>query len=506
MAAAAPMAHQRFDDRLTLMQDRNVVFLDQCPHSLSWWLSNTVSLECRRLDDGHGGDWVLDFDEDGMATVMSHQEEVRSSEDVLQIACYLHETSGRIMLVWKDDEQTGASKQWLDQYFGLAEVARVHWRLGPAAGVGAVRALLYRHTQAFGRLRWCLLDLYSVCGFSMYQQKRSAWLQHGFARWMKFLVSIGLVGHLRQGRQNKLSLERSGEDEGRSLAWASITAPAALALLARWSTTSRTNGGLSDEGHRQGAAQVLNSFLLVACEDSFELRFVVDDDILPQWPRPLVGAHPVSVPVSHEGICDLRPWRQAEARFAMRARITTLRRLGLRDAERAPISDVLAAAFSIVGGHRPSSVFLQLVLLLGRRLDEQLCKEEVPRALRKRRGGIEIRPDEDVRVQEELAGHYMACQSVMKPPPLLFSLASDKSGVHTFHFQTTVLALPDNRAMWLFPQALVVDWTGWGVFGIRGSPRLVADGAEGWRRQGRQAPGRQTPALAKFTKSVPVVY
>ena len=169
------------------------------------------------------------------------------------------------------------AKKGLDSYIKRNDVARLMFRIGASGAVAALRGWVFVHVQAWGFIRFDMLDVYSLCRFESHSS-RSTWLTRGLPGWQAWLREMGFALPLCAAKQIGNQL-RSQPDPSRQWARPWVSCEALIALLARWTwATVGCKGGLRLQAQRAQALEVLSALVSAACGSDFVLMLFLDDN------------------------------------------------------------------------------------------------------------------------------------------------------------------------------------------------------------------------------------
>ena len=186
--------------------------------------------------------------------------------------------------------------------------------------VGHCKAIVQLAVYTFGvprnckmRCFWSLHDLYLVLGLTSYQEQASKWVYQTRHKWRQFFAhTVGVcqlvggtsAGHIGQSHSTAVFFSHFRE---RCLATSAVSTVGFIMLLNRIVYCQQQQGGLQ-EG--QAAARELWTavfhIVTAALRNSLSVLLVYFVDRFPIWPRPAPTEAKLVLPVTAEGLVDLR--------------------------------------------------------------------------------------------------------------------------------------------------------------------------------------------------------
>lgn len=311
-----------------------------------------------------GGRWALRYDGDGDAYVRRGEERLWVDQLFKMTLCHDGPADGAegVLFVVGPPEHGGDIATWrLDTW--LRTIAhRLAYEL-PLQPTGVVRleVSLVRPAQHQCRCMWSLLPVFVGLRLRAQKGRAGRWASHGWAAWKKFVTSV-----LGLSEVHMPALGVGGErcDVNRQLSTFAL-----LALLARWCSEDR-NGHLRDIRDRAAANQCFEAFIALSFHDNTEQVFSLFLDVAPKCGLPGLpaGDRLCDVPVVGDRL-------HLKAVFRRCPDLTALLAGACEGPDRAVrISTALLRLSSTASGSMGCSVFRQLVIFVGRRVEDSLSQ------------------------------------------------------------------------------------------------------------------------------------
>lgn len=356
---------------VTCMDLLGHVHIDMAGERL-FYLTNMLTHERVRLPPG---EYKAISNEETCSLVVVRVDEdlesaIQDAESYLHITAWEHADTKEVFMM---DDRLGPSsmRSWWDALARFRSVV-VNCSLGSQASFSLPVFAFHRARPGLQRIFWSLSDVYKLLQLRSFGSA-AKWVRSLSARWEKlWQVIVPNCGVVQSNYTSTQTLRRLALPwPARCLPTAGLPAYGLVVLCVRWSSCSKTGGGLEHEHSRRSAEALLGALAIAARPNgrAWKLRLYFDAAWQYVWPKPDIdyGWPIVELDVNGSGCVDLKPWSKlaiAAPRDSFCRKVFNLVLRGILDSHEPVDLVVLMSILARAPGAAAEKVLLQMCLRL----------------------------------------------------------------------------------------------------------------------------------------------